>query len=89
MKFSIEGTRTRVITITVTEEIDGYVDITKDEVRRITECPAVIDGDSTGWYGEVEEALNAGAKHKITGNVIELEREEVTQTYWDNVEIDW
>lgn len=89
MRFKIDGIRTRVITVVVEEAIDGWVDITKSEVRRITECPAVIDGDPSGWYGEVEQALVEGAEHKITGEITELERSEFTKIEWDTVNIDW
>jgi hypothetical protein len=49
----------------------------------------VIDGDPSGWYDEVEQALVEGAEHKITGEITELERSEFTKIEWDTVDIDW
>ena len=67
MKFNVYGVRTRTITTVITEVLcDCEIDVTKAEVMRITDCPAKIDGDSTGWYGEVEQALQWGAEAKVT-----------------------
>ena len=62
MRFFIEGNRTRIVTTEITETFTGCIDITKKEVMAITGCPAVEDGDSTAWYGYVEEAILQGAK---------------------------
>lgn len=63
MRFQIQGARTHT-TIT-TEYISCEIQITKAEVRRVTDCPAAIDGDSTVWYDFVSEALESGADYKI------------------------
>lgn len=60
MKFQIEGTRIVVTTVTVIESISGEIDITKKTVMEETGCEAIEDGDSTAWYGYVEEALHSG-----------------------------
>ena len=56
MKFQIEGTRIVVTTVTVIESISGEIDITKKTVMEETGCEAIEDGDSTAWYGYVEES---------------------------------
>ena len=90
MKFFVSGTRTRTIVTTIVEQVDGEVDITKGEVMRITDCPKVVDGDSTYWYEEVESALRQGALHSSKdAKVIELDRTEHTRTEWEDMEVDW
>ena len=69
MKFNVSGIRTRTITTVITELLhDCEVDITKAEVMRSTGCPATIDGDPTGWYSYVEEALGNRATAKISAS---------------------
>ena len=74
MKFYVEGERTTVTTVTIVEKIAGEIDITKKEVLRTTDCPAVLDGDSTAWYEYISEALSQGAQHK---DCSELQKETV------------
>ena len=53
------------------------------------DCPDKVDGDSSHWYDLVDEAIENGAKHKVRGEIVEIDREEVVRDYWDDVEIDW
>ena len=69
MKFYVEGIRTTVTTVTIVEKIAGEIDITKKEVLRTTDCPSVLDGDSTAWYDYVSDALSEGAKHKACNGI--------------------
>ena len=86
MKFFVEG----VLQKTVTVITDAHISITKKEVMRVTGCPSVIDGDSTGWYSYVEEALMNGAKftviHRTNSDQIKLNEEsnfiELTDVAW-------
>ena len=69
MKFNVSGIRTRTITTVITELLhDCEVDVTKAEVMRVTGCSATIDGDPTGWYSYVEEALGNRATAKISAS---------------------
>jgi hypothetical protein len=83
MKFFVEG----VLQKTVTVKTNAHISITKKEVMRVTDCPSVIDGDSTGWYSYVEEALMNGAKFTLTNSdEIKLDEEsnfiELTDVAW-------
>jgi hypothetical protein len=83
MKFFVEG----VLQKTVTVKTNAHISITKKEVMRVTGCPSVIDGDSTGWYSYVEEALMNGAKFTLTNSdEIKLDEEsnfiELTDVAW-------
>lgn len=91
MKFIVSGIRTRTVTTTIVEQVDGEIDITKQEVMRVTDCPKAVDGNSTYWYGEVEEALRDGASHTTTkdAEVVELDRAEHTRVEWEDMEVDW
>ena len=92
MKFYVEGTRTRVVTTTYIEQIKGELDVTKAEVMRVTGCQSVIDGDSTGWYSEVQEALESGASHKTPKDckTTQIEVSEVVEYQWErDIEVDW
>ena len=50
-----------------------------------------MDGDSTGWYEEVAEALECGAQHSTPGDsvLVEIDRNEQVTFEWDDVEVDW
>jgi hypothetical protein len=61
MDFIVEGE----IQKTVTVNTEAHISITKKEVMRVTGCPAAEDGDSTAWYGYVEEALLCGADYTL------------------------
>ena len=92
MKFYVEGTRTRIVTTTIVERIEGEIAITKAEVMRVTACESVIDGDSTGWYSEVADALEDGAMHKTPENckTTIIETSEVVDYSWDrDIQVDW
>jgi hypothetical protein len=91
MKFYISGTRTTTVTVDVTEEINGEIEITKSNVIKYTGCAAVEDGDSTAWYSHVSEALELGAPHKVVkGSAVEAGRSESARTGWlDAPHIDW
>lgn len=43
--------------IQIIQNVKGSVNITKEEVMRITGCPASEDGDSSAWYGYVLDAI--------------------------------
>ena len=91
MKFYVTGERTRTITTTIVERIEGEFSILKKEVVRVTGCEPVVDGDSTGWYDYVAEALEVGGHHTLPNESIALEvskKEQVTFE-WDDVEVDW
>tara|TARA_R110000824_G_scaffold104355_1_gene247647 strand:+ start:826 stop:1122 length:297 start_codon:yes stop_codon:yes gene_type:complete len=87
MKFQVEGIRTR--TIIITEEISGMVNITKKEVMRVTDCPAVEDGDSTAWYGSVDQALAFGAKHTTTETDVTVTNIQESSVWDEGAEVDW
>lgn len=87
MKFQVKGTRTR--TIVVTEEMSGTVDITKKEVMRVTDCPAVEDGDSTAWYDSVDQALAFGAKHTTTETDVTVTNIQESSVWDEGTEVDW
>jgi len=91
MKFTTSGTRTRTITTVIIERVSGGVDITKAEVIKATQCGSVIDGDSTGWYGYVGEALHCGASHTIKGESIEQLSTTTTEQFeWqEEPEVEW
>ncbi len=86
--FHISGTRTTVTTITVVEKFDGcFLEIGKTKVREYTEAPASEDGDTSAWYDYAEEAVLAGAPHKIetkygTKEVISTGKK--VMYHWDN-----
>ena len=88
--FDISGTRTTVTTITVVEKFDDCctLEIGKTKGREYTEAPASQDGDPSAWYDYVQEAVLAGAPHKIgteyggTKEVISTEKE--VEYHWDN-----
>ena len=90
MRFYIEGRRTRVITTTVIEDFSGEIEITKQEVMQVTGCQAKEDGDSTSWYGYVEEALHQNADHKEIDLFTKTlyKKEEVNNEYED-LDISW
>ncbi len=95
MEFIVMGKRERVITTTttITEEFDGVLKITKKNVMAITDCQAVEDGDPTGWYGYVEDALEWDVPYTDTAHsdIVEIEREETTkiETTWSDLEVSW
>lgn len=91
MKFYVTGTRTRIVTTKIVEQIEGEISILKKEVVRVTGCDPVMDGDSTGWYEEVAEALECGAQHSTPGDsvLVEIDRNEQVTFEWDDVEVDW
>ena len=86
MKFFVEG----VLQKTVTVKTNAHISITKKEVMRVTGCPSVRDGDSTGWYSYVEGTLMNGAKftliHRTNSDQIKLNEEsnfiEITDVAW-------
>lgn len=66
-KVNVSGIRTRTVTTVITDLLNECeVDITKEEVMRVTGCASTIDGDPKGWYDYIEEALRDGAKFKIS-----------------------
>ncbi len=88
MKFSIHATRTR--TTAITEKIVVEINITKAEVMRVTDCPAKEDGDSTAWYGYVEEALLDGAVYQEISEEVEEELDVEESSRWDSLEeVEW
>jgi hypothetical protein len=92
MKFYVEGTRTKTVTMVIVEHVEGEVDVTKSEVMRVTGCSSVIDGDSTGWYGEVQDALEDGAMHKTPSGckTTVIETSEVVDYQWERgLSVDW
>lgn len=70
MKFQIEGKQTK--TLVYVEPISGEIEITKAEVQRVTGCPSVVDGDSTGWYDYVGDAIEAGAEFKVVDLTVDV-----------------
>ena len=89
MKFRIEGVRT--VVTTTTEKVVGEIEVTKKNVMNYTGCPSKIDGDSTGWYTEVEDAM------KWTKNFpykdVEIDESTListeSETSWESIEVDW
>ena len=74
----------------MTEDFSFEIKITKEEVRRVTDCPNAIDGDSTAWYDYVGEAIEMGANYDILGVIksetVESWPEEARSYSIDNVE---
>tara|TARA_R110000737_G_scaffold313257_1_gene322759 strand:- start:626 stop:916 length:291 start_codon:yes stop_codon:yes gene_type:complete len=90
MKFNIEGTRTRTITTTIVEKVEGEIDITKKNVMEATECLAKEDGDSTAWYGYVDEAIYNDSPLKETDLKTESLSETKVETIdWNKPMVDW
>ena len=92
MKFHVEGLRTRTIVTTIVERVEGEISILKKDVQRVTGCESTVDGDSTYWYGEVEDALEAGAPHKADSDSIaeRISETSVVSYDWESIEsVDW
>jgi len=95
MEFIVIGKRERVTTTTttITEYFDGVLKVTKKNVMELTDCEAVEDGDPTGWYGHVEQALEWDVPYTDTTNsdIVEIESEETTktETTWTDLEVSW
>lgn len=91
MRFLVEGTRHRRIVIDIEEDISGEVEVSKKDVMAITDCPAKEDGDSSAWYGYVEQALQEGVRNTVTKDtkVTVRERTEREQVNWEDIEVDW
>ena len=100
MKFNITGKRIRTVTIEIVEHLDeAEVQVSKKDVLETLGLPPVVDGDPTHWYGEVEEALQAGCEAKIKkvtdlnsihfGDVETTERTLKTVDEWEIESVDW
>lgn len=65
MKFNITGKYIQKITIERTYFLeDAEIEVSKKNVLKTLQLPAVVDGDPTHWYEEVEEALKNGCSFK-------------------------
>ena len=100
MKFNITGKRIRTVTIEIVENLDfAEVQVAKKDVLETLGLPSVVDGDSSHWYGEVEQALKEGCEAKIKkvtdlnsidfGNVETTERTLKTIDEWEIDDISW
>lgn len=67
------------------------MEVSKREVMAVTDCPAKEDGDSSAWYGYVEQALIDGAQCTVTkdSKITVKERTELEHVTWEDLDIDW
>ena len=83
MKFEINAIREKLII----ETIAGTINITKQEVMKVTGCPSSEDGDSTAWYAYVEEAIEKGAY--FMQDVKVTRQGQSGEAEYTGIEIDW
>ena len=83
MKFEINAIREKLIIETIT----GTINITKQEVMKVTGCAAIEGEDSTAWYSYVEEAIEQGAN--FTQDVKVTKQEQHGDEEYTDVQIEW